>query len=106
MNNLVNQHGARADGDVVGRDKIEAQYHLPGARQSIVEQLLQKLQAEVLKNAEVQHTIEALAHFQCRRSHDGIDDLEAKLKAGHRADEYLMAIEKKELFVKLLEKWS
>jgi hypothetical protein len=54
----------------------------------------------------VQHTIEALAHFQCRRSHDGIDDLEAKLKAGHRADEYLMAIEKKELFVKLLEKWS
>jgi vacuolar-type H+-ATPase subunit I/STV1 len=101
----VSQQGASAHGDVVGRDKIE-HYHPASASPGVVQQLLEKLQAEIDKNEKVRHTVEALAHFQSRRSHDGIDGLEAKLKAGHRTDEYLSALEKKELFAKLLEKWS
>jgi hypothetical protein len=50
--------------------------------------------------------IDALANFQMRKSVDGIDGLEAKLVAGQRQDELLMdALEKKEQFAKLLQKW-
>lgn len=106
MNNPVTQQKATAGGDIVGRDKTETHYHAPVATPGIVEQLLRKLQAEVENNEQVRHTIEALAHFQMRRSHDGIDGLEAKLIKGSRSDEYLVALEKKEDFAKLLEKWS
>lgn len=106
MTSRVSQQGATAHGDIVGRDKIETHYHPGASKPGVVEQLLQKLQAEVENDEKVRHTIEALAHFQSRRSHDGIDGLEAKLRAGRRADEYVNALEKKELFVKLLEKWS
>ncbi|WP_315766839.1 MULTISPECIES: ABC-three component system protein [unclassified Bradyrhizobium] len=104
----VRQDGATAQGDIVGRDKNELHHHHYPASASpgIVEQLLFKLQAEIEKNQEVRHTVEALAHFQARRAPDGIDGLEAKLKAGNRENEILSALEKKEMFVKLLEKWS
>ena len=105
MSRKVDQAGATARGDIVGRDKIEQHYH-PLERPGVIEQFLQKLQKEVENNECVRETIEALSHFHSRRSHDGVDGLEAKLKAANRSDEYLDAIEKKELFVKLLERWS
>lgn len=101
----VNQKGASAGGDIVGRDKIEKHYHA-GPPPGIVEQLLAKLQAEIEQNEEVRHIIEELARFQTRRSRDGVDGLEAKLQAGDRSHEYLDALDKKEQFAKLLEKWS
>jgi hypothetical protein len=106
MSLKVDQAGATAHGDIVGRDKYEKHYHPLERPAGVVEQLLQKLQKEVANNDRVKHTIEALAHFHSRRSHDGVDGLEAKLKTANRSDEYLDAIEKKELFVKLLERWS
>jgi hypothetical protein len=109
MSDKVYQDGATAGGDVVGRDKITEHHHYPHPPTTppgIVEQLLMKLQEEIKNNDKVRHTIEALAHFQTRQSHDGIDGLEAKLAAGHREHEYLVALEKKEMFAKLLEKWS
>ena len=102
----VTQQGASAKGDIVGRDKVETHYHSAFPSPGIVEQLQQKLQAEIENNEKARHTIEALTHFQTRRSRDGIDGLDAKLTAGERSHEYLAALEKKELFVKLLEKWS
>jgi C-terminal domain 9 of the ABC-three component (ABC-3C) systems len=102
----VNQKGASASGDIVGGDKIERHYHLAPTPPGIVERLLDKLRAEMEQNEQVRHTIENLAHFQTRRSHDGIDGLENKLVAGGRSHEYPDAIEKKELFAKLLEQWS
>jgi hypothetical protein len=102
----VDQSGAEAHGDIVGRDKHEQHFHLSELPPGVVEQLLQKLQNEVENNEHVRHTIEALAHFQNRRSHDGVNGLQAKLNAANRSDEYLDAIEKKELFAKLLERWS
>ena len=72
----------------------------------MVGQLIQKLQSEIAQDVQVQHTIEALANFQARRSLDGIDGLEAKLIAGRREHEILAAYDKKEQFAKLLQRWS
>src|SRR6202022_3944316 len=102
----VDQAGATARGDIVGRDKHENHFHLPDQPSGVVEQLLQKLQKEVENNEHVKHTIEALARYQNRRAHDGVEGLQAKLTKADRSDEYLDAIEKKELFAKLLERWS
>jgi len=102
--NSVKQQDVTAHGDVVGRDKIEQHFH-PG-QAGIVEQLLKKLDDEVAKNEKVKETIETLAYYYNRRSADGVDGLEAKLEAGNRKSEIMSAFEKKELFVKLLEKWA
>lgn len=102
----VDQAGATARGDIVGRDKHEKHIHLPDRPLGVVEQLLQKLQKEVENNEHVRNTIEALTYFQNPRPHDAVNGLKAKLDAGNRSDEYLDAIEKKELFAKLLERWS
>src|SRR5437879_1791825 len=94
----VRQEGAAAQGDLIGRDKTENHHHYYAAASpvGVVEQLLVKLQGEIAKNEKVRHTIEALAHFQTRRSHDGVDGLEAKLKKASRENEILGALEKKE----------
>lgn len=72
----------------------------------MVDDLLAKLQAEVENNEQTRRTVESLARFQRQRAHDGIVGLEAKFaKAGKQA-ELDDALEQKELFAKLLEKWS
>jgi hypothetical protein len=106
MSLTVRQQGASAQGDIIGRDKTENHFHPAATSPGIVDQLLRKLQGEIEKNEKARHTVEALAHFQTRRSRDGIDGLEAKLTAGSRINEYIGALEKKELFAKLLERWS
>jgi len=102
----VVQEGAIAGGDIVGGDKVEQHIYPNAAPVGIVGQLLSKLQNEIEKNEQVREKIEALARFHMQRAHDGISGLEAKLKAGGRSGEYIAALEKKEMFVKLLERWS
>jgi hypothetical protein len=107
MTMSVTQKGAKAAGDIVAGDKtIENHFHAPNGPVGVVGQLLAKLQIEVDNDEKVRHTIEALTRFHMKRSQDGIDGLEAKLAAGGRIGEYFAALEKKEMFVKLLEKWS
>jgi hypothetical protein len=101
----VNQSGANAAGDIVAGDKTVNCTILPSTL-GIVEQLKRRLQSEMDKNDEVRHRIESLQYFYERRSTDGIDGLEAKLAACGKEDELVAALEKKELFVKLLSKWS
>ena len=100
MTASVVQQGAIAGGDIVGGDKVEAHFHARSAPLGIVGQLLAKLQSEIEKSEHVRETIEALARFHLKRSQDGISGL------GGRSGEYLTALEKKEMFVKLLERWS
>ena len=50
--------------------------------------------------------VEGLQRFYSRKSVDGIDGLEAKLTAGGRSHELFDALEQKERFSKLLDKWS
>ena len=104
----VDQRRASAQGDVVGGDKItELHIHESTASSGgVVEQLLRKLEAEIADNAQTQETIQALKRFYNRRSDDGIEELEAKLDASGRQGELRAAMEKKEMFAKLLERWS
>jgi len=104
----VDQRRASAKGDLVGRDKI-TELHIHEATPNpggVVERLLKKLEAEIADNARTQETIAALKRFYNRRSPDGIDGLEAKLDASGRQGELHDALEKKEMFAKLLERWS
>jgi hypothetical protein len=103
----VNQQRASAQGDLVGGDK-NVELNIYGANKSagIVEQLIEKLRAEMEANEQIKHTIEQLQYFEKRQSEDGIEGLVAKLEAGGRAHECQSALEQKELFAKLLDKWS
>jgi hypothetical protein len=103
---LVNQTGASASGDIVARDKVEKYYYSTAAPLGVVEKLLQKLQAEVAQDEKCRDLIESLARYYIERSHDGIKGLKDKLDAADRSSEYVDALEKKEMFAKLLEKWS
>jgi hypothetical protein len=103
---IVDQSGSKAGGDIVARDKIEHHHHPSPIASGVVEKLILKLQAEIKLNIHAQHTVDALATFQVRKSIDGIVGLEAKLIAAHREDEVWSALDKKEQFAKLLQRWS
>jgi hypothetical protein len=100
----VNQKGASAGGDVVAGNKTVNNYL--GRRGGLVEQLLLKLQQEMESNAKVQQTVERLQIYYARDASSGPLGLEAKLNAANRAHEIPTALEKKEQFAKLLERWS
>ena len=68
--------------------------------------LLQKLTAEMEQNQHTKSTIDKLLRYSGQIASDGIVGLEAKLAAGHRGYETEAALEKKELFAKLLERFS
>jgi hypothetical protein len=102
----VNQSGASAHGDIVAGDKVETHIHSPTAPIGVVEALLEKLHAEIAKSEATRNIIESLARYYEERSHDGVKGLKSKLDAAGRSAEYTDALEKKEMFAKLLEKWS
>ncbi len=102
---VVNQQGVTAGGDVVAGDKVTYNQHVVSAP-SVVVQLLDKLQAEIAQNAQVRQTIEKLEQYYNRTSTDGIDGLEAKLKHAGRTSEVHRALQKKEQFSKLLDRWA
>lgn len=98
---ISNQQGSQAGGSIIGRD-----YNNFEAKKGVVEKLLLKLRQQYDCNEQTQITMDELARYHTRRSADGVDGLEAKLKASGRFDYYDEAIEKKEMFAKLLERWS
>lgn len=98
---IVNQQGAKAGGNIAGRD-----YYSQESKKSVVEKLLLKLKEQYDCSEQTQTTIDELARYHTRRATDGIDGLEAKLNASGRFGYYDEAIEKKEMFAKLLERWS
>lgn len=98
---ISNQQGANAGGNIAGRDN-----NIYEAKKGVIEKLLLKLKDQYDCNEKTQTTIDELARYHIRRAPDGIDGLEAKLKASDRFHYYDDAIEKKEMFAKLLERWS
>lgn len=100
--NKVNQKNAQARGDVVAGDKITNHITPKGN----IEKLLEKLQQQYDGDEKTQSVIDELARYHSRRASDGISGLENKLKAANKSDSYDDAIEKKEMFAKLLQKWS
>ncbi len=98
---VSNQQGAQALGNIIGRDQITVQ-----AKQSMIEKLLLRLKQQYECNEQTRTTIDDLARYHIRRASDGISGLKAKLEASGRSHFYDDAIEKKEMFSKLLERWS
>lgn len=112
MSVTVDQSGLKAGGDVVARDKISNTHHhhyASNERQPTTthfEALLSKLHDELALNAQATQTIDELQFFFKKISPDGVVGLSAKLTHAGRQYELPVAIEKKELFAKQLEKWS
>lgn len=105
MNSSINQSDSNAGGDIVGGDK-NTSLNVVIPTPSLVEKLLGKLKEQVESDEQIQHTIDSLGRYYAKRSHDGIDGLEAKLRFGGLEHTYLDAIEQKERFARLLAKWS
>jgi hypothetical protein len=101
----VNQKGASASGDVVGRDKV-THNHPPPLPLTKIDKLKARLQQEVDAGACSADLIDQLKHFKKPVPQDGVVGLEAKLEVAGRKPQVLLALEMKEQFAKLLEKWS
>lgn len=71
-----------------------------------VEALLVSLKKQIEENHHVCDLIDELSRYYRPKSVDGIEGLEAKLEAANLSHRYNDAIEKKELFSKLLESMS
>jgi hypothetical protein len=107
MSTTVNQSRSTAQGDMVGGDKVVNNNYVNSAIPiGVIEKLLLKLQEEMEKSPEKCEFIDNLLRFRKGRKHDGVIGLEGKLQAGGRSDEYEDALERKEMFVKLLDSWS
>jgi len=102
----VDQTGASAGADIVGRDKITNYNLLPAKPTNKIDLLLEKLGKEIELNERARDTLDSLSRFHKKRAIDGVEGLEAKLKAGGREYEIYDALEKKELFSKMLERYS
>lgn len=100
----VNQSKASSGRDIIAGDQTNYNIALPPRNK--VEQLLIRLKTEIDNEDEFRDTIEQLARYQFRKSKDGIDGLENKLNAGKRSGHYERAIEQKEMFAKLLDKYA
>jgi len=102
MDKISQQH-SRAGGDIVGGDKVTTYSNAPKGK---IERLLAKLQGQYDGDEETQTIIDELARYHSKRASDGIFGLEDKLNAAGKGHCYEDAIEKKEMFAKLLQKWS
>ena len=102
----LDQRGASAGGDVVGGNKTVVNNYSQERRLSKIERLKERLKGEVETGECRQETIDRLQDFYKRIPEDGIVGLEAKLEAADRSNQLLIALDMKEKFSKLLEKWS
>jgi hypothetical protein len=103
----VNQKGASAGGDLVGGDKTEIHnYSATPLRLSKLEKLKARLQQEVDDGRCSPEVIEDLRNFHKKVPEDGVSGLEAKLEVSGRSSQLMAALEMKEQFAKLLDKWS
>ena len=105
------QSGASAGGDIVGRDKIaRSELHFDFRRSgaaSKIEALKARLIDEMQNDRTASELIDGLQEYhRRRRPPDGVEGLESKLRAASRENEILDALEQKEMFAKLLAKWS
>ncbi|WP_131800279.1 ABC-three component system protein [Methylobacterium indicum] len=103
----INQSSAQAQGDIVGGNKTSTfnhnYYSTPAGR---VERYMQLLEHEMNTSIHTQVIIDGLQFYYNKAAPDGIVGLEAKLEHAARQDELFIALEKKELFVKLLYKYE
>jgi hypothetical protein len=72
----------------------------------VVEKLLEKLQLEMEQENRQAKLIAELERYYARRAGDTEGGLDQKLHAAGKETLFLDALEKKEVFIKLVERWS
>ncbi|HUD40749.1 MAG TPA: ABC-three component system protein [Dokdonella sp.] len=96
---------AVAGGDIVGGDKV-VHNHPPTQKKSKLELLKAQLKKEVEDGSSSSDLIDQLQCYKKPIPEDGVIGLVAKLEASGRSAQLMTALEMKEQFAKLLEKWS
>ena len=105
--NNVDQSDSSVGGDQVAGNKEEHHHHYGAERAAnVVEQLLLRLRHEMENNEKCLDIITRLQRFHTKRASAGVSGLEAKLEKAGRESEIEAALERKEMFAKLLEEWS
>lgn len=106
MSHIDQSNSNVTNGDMVAGNKLALDLRRPVAT-SKIEALKARLLEEIGQDATATKIIEELQIFYNRRpSSDGINGLEEKLKVSGREFETVDALEQKEMFAKLLTRWS
>ncbi|MGF3024122.1 ABC-three component system protein [Methylobacterium aquaticum] len=96
-----------AGGNITNSNSNNQIYNLSlGDEKSPIFIWMKLLDEEIKTDQFVGEFIDTLQMYHERHSHDGIDGLEAKLKHSGRISEISLALRKKELFTRLLAKYS
>lgn len=101
----VNQKGARAGVDNVGRDKVTITTVYGGAA-PVLQKLWDALAEEIRTETTTRDWVDSLQFFKDKIAPDGVTGLEEKLKHAGRDADTLMAMRQKEMFVKLLTRYE
>jgi hypothetical protein len=102
-NGAVDQRGATAGGDAVGRDKITTVHHTE--RRTQIDGWLDRLAEELRGNVQMRDFVDSLQYYFQPSPYDEFIGLEAKLDRAGRSMQKRSALRKKEAFSKLLEEW-
>lgn len=95
-------------GDVTGRDKIEIDNSIKIVNQlnpasDYMQELIKKFKEDETNNYKITEIIDNLNHYSIRIDDDTVYDLEYKLKAGNRENEYKRAALLKERIAKKIK---
>ena len=107
----VDQSNSKVGNDQFVGDKNETNitnnYNVKPSSGLNIDALLNKLQEEISGNTSISIKLDELSRYSSeKRSKDAIKGLAAKLEFSDRAYIYEVAIEQKEMFVQMLDKWS
>ncbi|QUS57378.1 ABC-three component system protein [Pseudovibrio brasiliensis] len=109
---VTNQHGANAGRDIVGRDNTNNYtYNINSTSNTIADPLIARLcnelQSAIDEDATIADIVENLSIYKRKRNaKDGVVGLEQKLNQSNREHLLEDALEQKQRFVELLNKWS
>lgn len=94
-------------GDItnINSNNTKIEIEAAGAKSPIVAWMA-RLQTEISTDQQVLAFIDTLQMYQIRHSHDGVEGLEGKLNHAGRSEEVFTALQKKELFIRLLARYS
>jgi hypothetical protein len=95
-----------AAGDITNIDSNNQTFQVNLGESSPVAAWMALLAQEISTDKHVSDFIDTLQMYHEKHSHDGVDGLEAKLTHSGRNSELSLALRKKELFTRLLAKYS
>lgn len=100
----VDQSGASAEGNIIGRD-LNNTVHV-SARRSQIEGWLERLAEELRDDPKVRGFVDNLQYYMQPYTHDDVVGLVSKLEHAGRSSQKSRALRKKEEFSKLLAEWQ